>query len=137
MKIDFFKLNNLNKVSFDEDITIDSSFYEKMDIINIEDVHACGEISINCVDEIELLATVTGIFTIPCAVTLEPVKVPFTSEIDENIGKFEDFYNKNKNSLDILPIIWENIVLEVPMRVVKEGVSTQDINGDGWELVSS
>ena len=137
MKIDFFKLNNLNKVSFDEDITIDSSFYEKMDIMNIEDVHACGEISINCVDEIELLATVTGTFTIPCAVTLEPVKVPFTSEIDENIGKFEDFYNKNKNSLDILPIIWENIVLEVPMRVVKEGVSTQDLNGDGWELVSS
>ena len=44
---------------------------------------------------------------------------------------------QNKNSLDILPFLWENVVSEVPIRVVKEGAKASDVQGNGWELVSS
>ena len=52
------------------------------------------------------------------------------------MGKFEDFYNKNKNTLDILPFIWENIVSEVPIRVVKEEHKDVQLKGEGWEVIS-
>ena len=52
------------------------------------------------------------------------------------MGKFEDFYNKNKNTLDILPFIWENIVSEVPIRVVKDEYKDFKQSGNGWEVIS-
>ena len=50
--------------------------------------------------------------------------------------KITKIYKKNKNSLDILPILWENIVLEIPIRVVAESVKPSNTSGDGWELIS-
>ena len=77
-----------------------------------------------------------GEFILPCAVTLEDVSYEFRTNIQENMGNFNDFYDKCQNTLDILPLLWENIVSEVPMRVVKEGISVTNISGDGWELIS-
>ena len=37
-------------------------------------------------------------------------------------------------SLDIFEIVWENIVLEVPLRVVKEDASFIS-EGNGWSLI--
>ena len=41
-----------------------------------------------------------------------------------------------ENSIDILPIIWENILIEIPMRVVSEGAEDLSLHGDGWELIT-
>lgn len=137
MKIDLFKLNNFNKVEIDEDIIIPHDYYANTDIIDIKDVHVSGTISIDSIDELVSDLLVTGVFILPCAITLEEVSYEFSLKIEEIMGNFDTFYNKNKNTLDILPLLWENIVSEVPIRVVKEGVSSQGINGEGWELVSS
>ena len=137
MKIDLFKLNNFNRLDIDSELVFDKEYYEKTDIREIIDCHVTGELSISYEDELECDLFVTGTFILPCAVTLEDVPYEFSTKIEENLGKFEDFYNKNKNSLDILPVLWENVVSEVPIRVVKEGASLDNLNGDGWELVSS
>ena len=50
-------------------------------------------------------------------------------EIDQNKLNDEFF-------LDLLDVLWENIVLEIPVRVVKEGVKSEDLHGEGWELVT-
>lgn len=136
MYIDLFKLNNLNELNIDEDIIFDSSFYEKTDIKGIKNVHINGTIRINAADELELDALVNGTFILTCAVSLEDVFYDFKTNIEEIIGNFDNFYDKNKNRLDILPFIWENIVSEVPIRVVKEGVKIENTSGDGWELIS-
>ena len=39
-----------------------------------------------------------------------------------------------QNMLDLRSIVWENIVLEVPLRVIKEDASFIK-QGDGWNLV--
>ena len=137
MKIDLNKLNAYNVVNLDEDIIMGESLYTNTEVRDIKDLHIKGDISINISDEVVVDLEVSGIFILPCAITLGDVEYQFTTRIEEICGKFNDFYDKCKNNLDICPIIWENIVSEVPMRVVKEGVNTQNLNGDGWELVTS
>lgn len=137
MKIDLFKLNNFNRLDLDSPAIFPKEFYDGMEIRGIENCHVKGEIVIDFEDELMANLEITGTFILPCAITLEDVFYSFSTKMEENLGKFEDFYDKNKNSLDILPILWENIVTEVPIRVVKEGVSAQDLNGEGWEVISS
>ena len=137
MKIDLFKLNNFNSVSIDENILIPEEYdLNKAGIRKIENLHVSGTISIDFADEIVADLTVTGDFILPCAVSLEDVLYPINVKIEENMGKFEDFYNKNKNTLDILPFIWENIVSEVPIRVVKDEYKDFKQSGNGWEVIS-
>lgn len=136
MKIDLFKLNNYGSVAIDEDITFSKDYYEKMDIRDIKNTHVKGSLKINYADELECSLDVKGIFVLPCAITLEDVLCEFSTKIEENLGNFNNFYDKNKNTLDILPFIWENIVSEVPIRVVKDGVVVNNVSGNGWELVS-
>ncbi len=137
MKIDLFKLNNFNSVSIDENISIPEEYdLNKAGIRKIENLHVSGTISIDFADEIVADLTVTGDFILPCAVSLEDVLYPINVKIEENMGKFEDFYNKNKNTLDILPFIWENIVSEVPIRVVKDEYKNFKQSGNGWEVIS-
>ena len=137
MKIDLFKLNNFNSVSIDENILIPEEYdLNKAGIRKIENLHVSGTISIDFADEIVADLTVTGDFILPCAVSLEDVLYPINVKIEENMGKFEDFYNNNKNTLDILPFIWENIVSEVPIRVVKDEYKDFKQSGNGWEVIS-
>lgn len=137
MKIDLFKLNNFNRLELDSDIIFDAELYQNTDIRDIKNAHVTGVLSISYEDELMADLEITGEFILPCAVTLDDVSYSFTTKIEENLGKFEDFYNKNKNSLDILPVLWENVVSEVPIRVVKDGVDITDLKGNGWEVVSS
>lgn len=137
MKIDLNKLNAFNKIELDEDIVMNPEVYANTEVRDIKNLYVMGIIFINVSDEIEVDLEVGGTFILPCAITLEDVPYNFTTKIEEIWGKFNDFYENVKNNLDICPIIWENIVSEVPMRVVKDGVDTKNLNGEGWELVSS
>ncbi len=136
MKIDLNKLNVYNKIDVDDDVTINKELYQNTDVRDIKNLHIKGIISINVSDEIEADLDVEGTFILPCAITLEDVEYNFTTKIEEIWGKFNDFYENVKNNLDISPIIWENIVSEVPIKVVKEGVSINNLKGNGWEVVS-
>ena len=133
MKIDLFKLNNLGTCELNGEVVFDKELFGTMDIIDIKDVQINGELSIDYEDNINMYADLSGVFILKDAYTLEPIDYPFAINIDENIGKYDDFYNKNKNSLDILPFLWENIVSEVPIRCTKEE-KMPDLKGDGWSL---
>ena len=63
---------------------------------------------------------------------MDNVEYPFSIDIDENI---EENLEKAENSIDILPILWQNIVLEVPLRFTKVN-DLSKYNGDGWKLIS-
>ena len=133
MKIDLFKLNNLGNSPIEGEVIFDKEVFGTMDIIDIKDCHIKGELNIDYEDCININADIEGIFILPDAYTLDPIEYPFSVSFDENIGKYDDFYNKNKNTLDILPFLWENIVSEVPIRCTKSN-KTPDLKGDGWSL---
>ena len=64
--------------------------------------------------------------TLECARTLEPVEYPISLEVTEvfdTLESDEDIRLIEKNTIDLSDVIWENIYLEKPMRVFKEGTT--------------
>ncbi|MCI6763827.1 DUF177 domain-containing protein [bacterium] len=133
MKIDLRKLYALNKLSIDEEVIIPEEYYKNAGVRSLSKVKVNGDVTVNYEENIELHLNVSGEFIIPCAITLDDVIVPFNTFIEEEIDQ-----NKLNDEffLDLLDVLWENIVLEIPVRVVKEGVKSEDLHGEGWELVT-
>ena len=133
MKIDLRKLYALNKLSIDEEVVIPEEYYKNAGVRSLSKVKVNGYVTVNYEENIELHLNVSGEFIIPCAITLDDVIVPFNTFIEEEIDQ-----NKLNDEffLELLDVLWENIVLEIPVRVVKEGVKSEDLHGEGWELVT-
>ena len=135
MELNLAELTN-GSVTYDNDFIINADTYKEVGILDLKNLHVTGDISLNSVSMLAVNLTVTGIMVIPDSVTTEPVDYPFTSKIEEeydiNDEFFLEYYQKEQNILDIMKILWENIVLEVPMRFTK----TEDahLSGDGWSL---
>lgn len=136
MKLDLNYLNRFSKINIDEDISIDNEYFKNTEIRDLKDIHVSGIVEIDFEDNINLELKISGLMILPCAVTLQDVEYKFETDIEESIGKFEEIYKNNKNTLEISSILWENIVLEIPIRVVAECVKPSNTSGDGWELIS-
>ena len=130
MKIDLRKLYALNKLSIDEEVIIPEEYYKNAGVRSLSKVKVNGDVTVNYEENIELHLNVSGEFIIPCAITLDDVIVPFNTLIEEEIDQ-----NKLNDEffLDLLDVLWANIVLEIPVRVVKEGVKSEDLHGEGGE----
>ena len=135
MELNLAELTN-GSVTYDNDFIINADTYKEVGILDLKNLHVKGDISLNSVSMLAVNLTVTGIMVIPDSVTSVPVDYPFTSKIEEeydiNDEFFLEYYQKEQNILDIMKILWENIVLEVPMRFT----ATEDahLSGDGWSL---
>ena len=131
MKIDLRKLYSLASVDVDGTITFPEERLKSAGIIRLEDVNVHGKAIINYEDEIELNLDLSGKMYLPCAISLEEVEVPFATKIEEIIEE----NNINGNFyLDLSDILWENIVLEIPIKVVKGGVQLETTSGKGWSV---
>lgn len=138
MNIDITRLNN------DIDSFIDVNIKHKFTKEEMEgtDLIECdstieGVITKNSLKEIVLDLNVVGTFVLPCAITLKPTKIPYKIEIKGSLGELlDDFEEKFTNTLDIFPIIWENILMEIPMRVVSPGAEDIELKGNGWRLIT-
>ncbi len=133
MKIDLRKLYSFNNIMIDEEVIIPQYYYQKTDIIKLSPLKVKGNIMINDQDEIVLKVNIKGTFILPCAISLEEVSYDFKADINEIIPETN---KKSEFELELLDILWENTVLEVPNRVIKENIDTNNINGEGWELIS-
>ena len=131
MKIDLRKLYTAGSLALDENIIIPQELYSKMNVRKMENVHVSGKAFINYEENIGLELNVKGTLIMACAVSLEDVSVDFNTKIEEEILE-KDL--KDNFTLDLLDILWENIVLEIPIRVVKKGIQITDLQGEGWEL---
>ena len=144
MHYDLVRLNNnIDKsIEVNETYTFSQDELRGTDLLKLEDIKVEGEIIKNSLGNIELSVDVDGVMVIPCAITLKPVNYPFSIEISGEIEELMENFDENstnfQNSIDILPIIWENILMEIPMRVVSEDVKDKDINmsGDGWKFTT-
>ena len=134
MKIDLNLINRLGKEEYNNDIDVSLFDLSNTEIIRLNSAHFEGLASLNYVEDLELTGVLIGEMVLPCSITLEEVNYSFEIDIEENLGNFDEILKKNKNSLELLPILCENIVLEIPMKVVKKGIDITNISGDGWEL---
>ena len=128
----------------DKEVLVDEIYsfteLEGTGVTSIDNVSINGVITLNALNEIRLNFDVEGVMIIPCAITLKPVEYPFSIKIEGDLEEIAEEnpekYINSKNSLDILPIIWENILMEIPMRVVSEGADDITLEGDGWKFMT-
>ena len=141
MNIDLLRLkNNVDKViDIDKDISFEGFDFSGTDLIDLRNVHVSGNLTKDSMDDICLYLSVSGEMVLPCAITLEDVPHNFSFVIDDKLENIlEELKNDKKieNTIDILPIIWENILMEIPMRVVSPNAKLDNLKGDGWRFVT-
>ena len=140
--LDLTKLQNrsVNELNYSDTITIDKSMYENTDSRNLSDVKVNAHIKRVTDSSYNMSLIIDGVMTLPCSVTLKDVLYPFHIETEVKISNddenLEEYVKIIQNSIDILPIIWQNIALEIPLKVVSDDVSDTPTSGDGWKLVS-
>ena len=140
MIIDLTRLNNgvVEYIDINEIFSIDEKKLAESEIISLKDTKVVGTISSEGNDHY-IECSINGIMVVPCSMTLKPVDYPFNIKVEGIIEElFEEIgenVKNNQNTIDILPIIWENILMEIPMRVVNSDISSMKKEGKGWKLI--
>ncbi len=136
MNIDLNKLNVNGEIIINEELKIDEKLYKTTSIKDLRPVKVNGKIFYNISDEIELDIDVEGVMILEDSITLDPIDYPYSFHINEIVSseneEIKEYYQNSKNTLDIMPILWQNIVLEVPISITKE--KDAHLSGEGWEL---
>lgn len=138
MNINLVKLlNNLeDEIIIDEEIEIPKEYLND-DIKDISKVKVKGNITSDGY-VIEANLNIKCDLTLTCSVSLKDVKYPIDIDINEEINddSEEEFDKILNNSIDLLPIIWQNILVEIPMKVVSPDLKEENIYGDGWQFIT-
>ena len=129
--------NQKKEIIIDKDIFFSKDDLKETEIIDLKNVKVKGKIYKDSLEEIIIQLQITGTMIVPCSRTLKPTEYKFESEIEENIEENEEKTKKIKKTIDILPIIWENILMEIPIRIINPEAEEIEIKGEGWELITS
>ena len=134
MTIDLFNLVVNNKtINIDSDIIIPNEYLENSGIRRLNNIHLKGNLKKLVDDTYSLEGVLSGTMILADDITLEDYEYNFTSEIEENIE--ETSINLQK-TLDITDILWQNILIEVPSKVVNDKNKNIKLEGNGWRLIS-
>ena len=143
MNIDITKLrSNFEKIiNIDEEVNNITEGLEGTDIKRIKNLKITGYIDRDVMDEYHIYLKIEGTLILECAITLKDVEYPVSIEIDDNYEDLMAEIGENvkniTNSLDIWPIVWHNVLLVVPMRVVSPGAEVEITKGEGWKFIRS
>lgn len=136
MKIDLTKLAINDRIDINENIIFDSEFYNNENIKGLKDIYVEGYVYYNSAEILEIKLNLKGVMQLVDSVSLDIIDNPFNIEIDEefslNDNYFKEYYEKEQNILDIMAILWENIVLEVPISLTH--TENIELSGEGWSL---
>ena len=132
MSIDITLLNQ----GLEDSLYVDFDFELDMtndEIRKLNNLHLDGDVSIDEVGDLNLALNLSGEMILADKLTLEDINYPFTCQIEEKIEKNE---GNLTNTLDLSEILWQNIVLEVPLGGFTEVKNLDEFKGDGWRLLS-
>lgn len=134
---------NLKKdvISFDEELTFPKTVFEKNHHLrDLKNVNVKGKIRYESVSDLVTCdVVISGDMILPCAITNEDVVYPFETETTElfafrKVDDHEDVHEAKGDVVELLPIIFQTIMMEVPLKVVKEGLKEYP-KGEGWEVI--
>lgn len=117
MNISLIKLfsHSVEKLDINEEINIPKEYYT-YDIESISPVKLNGYLYLNEVDELSIDLNVKCNLKLKSSINLDIIDYPIDIDITE-LDFDDENSNKITNSIDLLPIIWQNILLEIPIRV--------------------
>lgn len=141
MKVNLTKLiyNYKETIPIDNNLIFGESYYKNTDIKGISPVTVNGFIKATEENLYVLTLDIKGEMTLTCALTLEPVNYPFAFTINEILSdqtvEAENYIKIIDNSIDFRPIIWQNILMAVPLKVISSKAEKMKLKGNGWELI--
>jgi len=126
-------------IDFDFNYSFTEEQLKDTEILKLENINISGQLTKNTLNDYYLDLDVKGVMILPCAVSLKPVNHEFNIKISDNLSEILEEIDKNtkkiENSLDIFPIVWENILMEIPMRVVSDDINDIPLEGNGWKFI--
>ena len=128
-----------NVVEFSESLIFPPEKLKDTELLDLKEVQVKGSISRNLMDTFDIELHISGIMVLPCALTLKSVDYPFKIDVNEELENLLKEIDNNSflgNSVDILPIVWENILMEIPMRVVSPDAKIDNKHGEGWQVIN-
>ena len=131
MKIDLNELSYKDKIDIDETFSYNKDELSTSSIQKLDNVKAKGYIRLNAAEEYEINIDVNGSMELLDSVTLEPITYDFSFTINDNLV---DYLENSENLLDIKEFLWQNIVLEVPIRYTKS--DADNLKGDHWKVIN-
>lgn len=138
MIIDLSKIDEKGQ-NIDLVVSFDENYLKNTAIQELNNVVVKGRIFYDVTSEVIIDVNVKGKMVLLDAIDLEPIDYPFNININESVSEnSEEFcriFEKTSNILDIKNFLWQNIVLEVPIRVVRDTNKSIFKEGDGWELI--
>lgn len=131
----------LNKLIIKDLIVDEDIIFENKSLINglknVKNAHYSGVIRLNEDENIELDLLLTGKMILIDSITLNEIEKDFEIKIEETLRQeddnFKEYFNNLQNTLDISEILWQNIVLEVPIRI-RQDEEDITLEGEGWQL---
>lgn len=140
MDIDLSLLHSqtVKEIKIDGTYTIPKEYYQDPSILKMENILVTGRVymgaSIDDPDELTdyIDVKIEGNIVLEDSISLEEVDYPISIEYNDIL---EENCKKSENTLDIFQVLWENIVLEIPLRFTKVD-DLSKFHGDGWRLIS-
>ena len=133
MNIDLSLLysNATDEIDISNVYSIPKKYITNSDVLALDNIEVKGIITKE-EDELYVKMQINGVMLLKDSISLEPVEYPFSLEYDDFL---EENYKNYENTLDIFQLLWENIVLEVPLQFTKVK-DFSEYKGDGWKLIS-
>ena len=134
-----FDLNKITEqgILIDTTISFDDEYLQVSEIKKLDNVKVSGRIYYSLTKEVIFAGNVKGNMTLVDGYSGDLIDYPFNIDLDEILADFSEEDEKKgkkpQNSLDLKEVLWENIVLEVPIVVSKDNkVKTK--KGEFWEV---
>ena len=124
---------NFNKEYLINDtIIIPKSYYENSGVIDIKNLKVNGRFYYDSENELWGDFDIDGILIIKDSISDEDVEYPISIKYSDIL---DETLKKDENTLDLFEFLWENIVLEIPLKFTKV-MDLSEFHGDGWKLIS-
>ena len=129
-----------NDIKVKDEVEIPKQLLSNTDIRDISKVKIDGYITSHDNNNFEVNLNIKCTLVLICSVSLKNVDFEIDVNISEIIGENSEILEENNkiinNTIDLIPIIWQNILLEVPLKVVSPDIINKNIYGDGWKFIT-
>ena len=134
-----FDLNKITEqgILIDSTISFGEEYLQVSEIKKLDNIKVSGRIYYSLTKEVIFAGNVKGNMTLVDGYSGDLIDYPFNIDLDEILADFSEEDEKKgkkpQNSLDLKEVLWENIVLEVPIVVSRDNeVKTK--KGEFWEV---
>lgn len=128
-----------DELEYHNSIILDEMLYKDTDIRSLSPIDVEITIVRSSDSSYNMDLRIKGTMVLPCSLTLKDVNYPFDIKTEVKVSNDDENYDEyvkiSQNNIDIIPIIWQNILLEIPLRVESEDVSDSIVSGEGWKLI--